>query len=167
MGRVIAGISISATLLALGCSGGGNGDPLESGCRIDDWQYEIDEYEINHACSHVDEGPFGEVGADKTLANLHMIYTVRLTDSGDDTYRGEVRFRARRTSPHVFYYPEDVYAAYQGEDGSNSCLAASVFPASCPGLGRADVIDLTEQQTVSIQLGPTERQNIRIMVEAK
>lgn len=157
---------IAAALAAAGCGAGDDPSPA-GGCRIEGRSYEISAGEIDHACGHLADGPFGDLAAGDALTNLHMLYTVALEDRGDGSFGAEIGFTALEATTHVFYHLADAPAAYRDEGGEDLCVAATVVPSGCDGIRRVDLIDLDDRQSIRIALGPSPETAVRLVAERK
>jgi hypothetical protein len=156
------GLGLFALLAGLqpGCDGGG----ASSGAGGNECgAFELTEEEAEHACAHLDEGPFGELASGEPLANLHMLYTVTLEASGD-AYVASLPFVPRESSVHAFLVLEADVPLRVVSGGSELCLVGDE-PDGCDGLSAASLVDLERNQEVTLEIGPTSNAPVRLLAE--
>jgi hypothetical protein len=150
------------------CSGGtGGGGVGETDCQQPDVDYSLSQKQVEHACGHLEEGPYGELVAGDELTNLHMLYTVQLEALADGGYEGSLGFTPRASSTHVFYVFEGAALSFADEAGESLCVAATIEDVDCAGIERAQMIDLVEGQRIELRLTATSEPTTRILAERR
>ncbi|MET0341381.1 MAG: hypothetical protein ABW252_10280 [Polyangiales bacterium] len=120
---------------------------------------------LEHACLHVQHGPFAEVdatggaGTVPAISAPHTVYVLRLGAGA-----GRVAYRPVLPGQHVFYLEADLPLALHAPDGS--LTPSHVEPVDdCPGLARAHVFNLTAGTRYEAEIGPG-RATAQVLVES-
>jgi hypothetical protein len=159
---VLACFTLGPLLAA--CSGD---DVQTSECALDGRDYEVPAEEVEHSCSHRTEGPYGEVADGEEVVNLHMLYTLRLTETDDGRFVGRYTFTARETTTHVFYVFAGAALGFEDASGEALCVAATIAEADCDGLDRIELVDLEEGTPIELVVGPHDAAEVDLVVERK
>jgi hypothetical protein len=157
---------LGAAALA-GCGDGTDGEPTLGECALEGRDYGLPEGEVEHACGHVPDGPFGELGSGDELDNLHLLYTVTLEEQPDGRYAGSLGFVARKSSTHVFYVFGPSALSFHDESGEQLCIAATVRELSCAEMNRAELVDLEDGQRIELRIGAQDAPTLQLLAERK
>jgi hypothetical protein len=160
-------LAFVGTVALAGCGDGTDGEPSLGECALADREYGLDEGEVEHACRHVPDGPFGELSSGDDLDNLHLLYTVTLEEQPDGLYAGSLGFVARKSSTHVFYVFGPSALSFHDETGEQLCIAATVRELSCTEMDRAELVDLEDGQRIELRIGAQSTSTVRILAERK
>jgi hypothetical protein len=167
--RVCIGASSSLVAAALvACAGDEDAIASAGGaCALEGRDYGLDDGEVEHACGHIGEGPYGELAAGEQLGNLHMLYTVALVPDGDGRFSGTLGFVPRATATHVFYAFDDATLSFHEGEGDALCIARTVEDVACDPIDRALMVDLDEGRTIEVRIAPMDRPTVRILAERR
>lgn len=153
--------------LASACGGDSTEESAEPGCKLEDSDYTLGAEEVDHACRHLDEGPYGELVAGDDLGNLHMLYTVELEAQSDGSYAGSLGFVPRASATHVFYVFEGAELRFHDDTGEPLCVAETIEEVSCETIERAQMLDLVEGQRIELRFAAMTEPTTRILAERR
>ncbi|AKT39435.1 hypothetical protein [Chondromyces crocatus] len=128
----------------------------------------------DHACEHLEEGPFQSVTAAEVaasapaLAQTHVSYEVALVEDGAGSFHGLVTFTPREAAEFAFFSTEEVAMAFQDADGAavapESACSTGPCSAGCALVKSKVTVDL-ETATYTLTLGPTTLEQVHVLVE--
>jgi hypothetical protein len=126
-------------------------------------EYDYTSAEAEHACAHVEDGPFGDLGDGDELSNLHLLYTVELREV-DGQYQGELSFVARESAVHAFVFREADLPFAIRSGGEDLCVVEDTTEG-CDDYSAAYLAELERNQEVTLVIGPTSQPTVRVVAE--
>lgn len=140
-------------------------------CEVDPNYTPRDEFDFGdegeHACWHVDNGPYGTVTASESrtpsVDAFHTLYTVKLRPVGEQ-YTGTFQFKAFATGDFIVYLSQQVPLTVREADQVVSPVGEKAT-TTCEGLRHMVGLELTDKVTYTFTLGPTSLQQLRMVTE--
>lgn len=127
-----------------------------------------------HACEHLEEGPFvpldaaADAATAPLLANTHVAYEVTLQEAGGGQHDGFLAYEAAEAAEFFFFLDADVPVAFSDEQGNPLTVEATCDsqPCSevCTLIKKKYKLDLEIGRAV-LSFGPTPTHDLLVLVE--
>ncbi|HEX8699557.1 MAG TPA: hypothetical protein VF815_12015 [Myxococcaceae bacterium] len=140
-------------------------------CQVDPHYKPRDDFDFGdegeHACWHVDNGPYATVtaSADRLprVDAFHTLYTVNLLPV-DGVHSGTFQFKAFATGDFIVYMNQKVHLTVR-EGERVIPIVAEQSSEACAGIQHMVGLELTDKVTYTFTLGPTPLPQLRMVTE--
>jgi hypothetical protein len=126
---------------------------------------------LNHACGHVQLGPFDGAMAAETPGPLtvatdtgHVNYTVTLPES-EAGYEGYTRVTTLMGRHYHFLFDREIPVALFAEGAAEAALRVEPASAACAGITHRADFSAVAGEELFLHLGPTETSTLHMIVE--